>query len=154
MSQAPVFICAVPTVNSLVQEVRQQHFRLLWKPARKKTVVSHNSKKRNYASGKSGLRWYCHPPRWSWSEGTGGCIRNESIMTQGFARRKSITRGRIAWEQFHRKSLFLTGRKLFSPHRFCFSLACSVLLYPLAFTSLPQDLPHRAEILSVYLPLY
>ena len=43
-------------------------------------------------------------------------------MAQGFATSKSITRVRIAWEQFHRKSLFLTGRKLFSPHHFCFSL--------------------------------
>ncbi|KAJ8796517.1 hypothetical protein J1605_002114 [Eschrichtius robustus] len=47
MSQAPVFTCTVPTVNSLVQEVRQQHFWILGNPAKKKSVISYKSKNRN-----------------------------------------------------------------------------------------------------------
>ena len=77
-------------------------------------------------------------------------------MAQGFATSKSITRVRIAWEQFHRKSLFLTGRKLFSPHHFCFSLPfrswfCSfcVLGQPVVSDSLR---PHGLSLTKLLCP--
>lgn len=61
MSQAPVFICAVPTVNSLVQEVRQQHLVSL-KPSLKEDCGFTQEQEEELHQWKSGLRWYCHPP--------------------------------------------------------------------------------------------